>query len=212
LPIVGEWSGPDAAAFSLSTLTAWRMLTTRAHLAADEQVLVWGIGGGAAVAALQIAKYLGARVAVTSSSDEKLDRAIALGAEFGINHATADDVPRAVKRHFGSGVHVVVDSVGEPTWQRSLMAMRPGGRLVTCGATGGPMVDLDIRRLFWFQWSLLGSTMGTSREFAEIVSLGDLGLLRAPVDGVFVLADAAQAYRRMAEGQQFGKLVLEVSP
>ena len=211
LPIAGEWSWPEAAAFPLSTLTAWRMLTTRARLLAGEQVLIWGIGGGAAVAALQAARHLGARVAVTSSSDTKLERARGLGAEFGITHRGTEDVPGAVKRHFGSGVHVIVDSVGAPTWARSLKALRPGGRLVTCGATGGPLVDLDIRRLFWFQWSLLGSTMGTSREFAEVVALGDTGLLRPPVDSVYPLMAAATAYHRLAGGEQFGKLVLEVT-
>jgi NADPH:quinone reductase-like Zn-dependent oxidoreductase len=210
--ITGEWSWDVAAAFPLATMTAWRMLTTRARLVAGEKVLIWGIGGGAALAALQIAHYLGARVAVTSSSDAKLERARQLGAELLINHATTDDVSGAVKRHFGSGVHVVVDSVGEATWYKSLKAMRPGGRLVTCGATAGPIVELDLRRLFWFQWSLLGSTMGTEKEFAEVVALGDRGLLRPPVDGVFPLADALHAYRRMAAGEQFGKLVLEVSP
>jgi NADPH:quinone reductase-like Zn-dependent oxidoreductase len=212
LPIAGEWSWAEAAAFTLSTLTAWRMLTTRARLVAGEQVLIWGIGGGAALAALQIAHHLGARVAVTSSSNAKLDRARALGAEFGVTHKETDDVPGQVKRHFGSGVHVVVDSVGAPTWQRSLKALRPGGRLVTCGATGGSFVDLDIRRLFWFQWSLLGSTMGTSREFADIVALGNAGRLRPPVDAVYPLAQAAQAYHRLKGGEQFGKLVLEVTP
>jgi NADPH:quinone reductase-like Zn-dependent oxidoreductase len=212
LPIRGEWSWAAAAAFPLSTLTAWRMLTTRAHLVAGETVLIWGIGSGVSLAALQIARHLGARVAVTSSSDEKLARAKSLGAELVINHNTADDVPAAVKRHFGAGVHVVVDSIGAATWPRSLKAIRPGGRLVTCGATAGPMVEIDVRRLFWFQWSLLGSTMGTSTEFAEIVALGDAGMLRAPIDGIFPIADAALAYDRMAKGQQFGKLVLEVTP
>lgn len=212
LPITGEWTWAEAAAFSLSTLTAWRMLTTRARLVAGEQVLIWGIGGGAALAALQIARHLGARVAVTSSSQAKLDRARAMGAEFGVIHKGTDDVPGAVKRHFGSGVHVAVDSVGAPTWARSLKAIRPGGRLVTCGATGGPFVDLDIRRLFWFQWSLLGSTMGTSREFAEVVALGNAGLLRPTVDSVHPMAEAATAYRRLGAAEQFGKLVLEVSP
>lgn len=211
-PIRGEWSWPEAAAFTLSTLTAWRMLTTRARLARSEQVLIWGIGGGVAVAALQVARHHGARAAVTSSSDRKLARARELGAELGVNHEATADVPGVVKRHFGSGVHVVVDSVGAPTWQRSLKALRPGGRLVTCGSTGGAAVELDLRRLFWFQWSLLGSTMGTSREFAQIVALGDAGQLRPPVDAVYSLADAADAYRRLAGGEQFGKLVLEVAP
>lgn len=212
LPITGTWSWAAAAAFPLATLTAWRMLTTRARVAPGELVLIWGIGGGVSLAALQIARHLGARVAVTSSSDAKLERALALGAEFGINHTTAPDVPAAVKRHFGAAVHVVVDSVGQPTWQHSLKALRPGGRLVTCGATGGPMVDVDLRRLFWFQWSLLGSTMGTSQEFTDVVALGDTGQLRAPIDAIFPLAAAGEAYHRMANGQQFGKLVLEVTP
>ena len=212
LPLHGDWSWAEAAAFPLSTLTAWRMLTTRAHLAAGEQVLIWGIGGGVAIAALQIARHLGARVAVTSSSDAKLERATALGADLVINHHDMPDVSAAFKRHFGSGAHVVVDSVGAATWPRSLKALRPGGRLVTCGATTGPHVELDLRRLFWFQWSLLGSTMGTRREFDEVMALGNAGLLRPPIDAVVPLDEGARAYRRLAEGQQFGKLVLEVSP
>ncbi len=211
LPIHGDWSWSEAAAFSLSTLTAWRMLTTRARVAAGESVLLWGIGGGVALAALHIGRHLGARVAVTSSSDDKLDRARALGAELVVNHQTTPDVPAVVKAHFGGGVDVVVDSVGEPTWQRSLKLLRPGGRLVTCGATGGPDVGLDLRRLFWFQWSLLGSTMGTPAEFAEVVMLGNSGALRPVVDSVYPLAQGAQAFARMAHGDQFGKLVLEVS-
>jgi NADPH:quinone reductase-like Zn-dependent oxidoreductase len=212
IAIRNAWHWPEAAAFTLSTLTAWRMLTTRAQLRRDESVLIWGIGGGVAIAALQITRHLGARAAVTSSSPAKLQRARQLGAEFGINHAAEDDIPRAVKQHFGRGVDIVVDSVGAPTWSRSLRALRPGGRLVTCGATGGPNVDLDLRRLFWFQWSLLGSTMGTSREFAEIAALGDAGSLRPQIDQVVPITSAAAAYRRMAHGEQFGKLVLEVSP
>jgi NADPH:quinone reductase-like Zn-dependent oxidoreductase len=106
---------------------------------------------------------------------------------------------------------VIVDSVGVASWDRSLKALRPGGRLVTCGATTGHDVALDLRRLFWFQWSLLGSTMGTPREFAEVVALGESGLLRPPIDAVLSLADGRQAYRRLAAAEQFGKLVLEVS-
>jgi NADPH:quinone reductase-like Zn-dependent oxidoreductase len=210
LPIRGEWTWPEAASFSLVTITAWRMLTTRARLQAGEAVLIWGIGGGVALQALRIARHLGARVAVTSSSPDKLQRAAALGAELTINHAT-DDVAAACKAHFGHGADVVVDSVGAATWARSLKAIRPGGRYVTCGATGGRHVELDLRRLFWFQWSLLGSTMGTSHEFAEVVALGERGLLRPTIDAVLPLGDAVTAYRRLADAEQFGKLVLEVS-
>ena len=187
------------------------MLTTRARVQAGEAVLIWGIGGGVAIQALKIARHLGARVAVTSSSPDKLARAGELGAELLLNHALQPDVPAAVKQHFGHGADVVVDSVGASTWSRSLKALRPGGRYVTCGATDGRHVELDLRRLFWFQWSLLGSTMGTSREFAEIVALGNAGLLRPTIDAVYSLADGADAYRRLAGAHQFGKLALEVA-
>jgi len=209
-PIRGSWSWAEAAAFPLATLTAWRMLTTRAGVRRGETVLIWGIGGGVATQALQIARHLGARVAVTSSSDEKLERARAMGAELMLNHAHTEDIGAAVKQHWGHGADVIVDSVGQATWARSLRALRPGGRLVTCGATTGHAVELDLRRLFWFQWSLLGSTMGTPREFAEVVARGEEGLLRPIIDGVHPLADGVAAYRHLADGRQFGKLVLEV--
>jgi NADPH:quinone reductase-like Zn-dependent oxidoreductase len=210
LPITGDWGWAEAAAFTLATLTAWRMLTTRARLSRDEAVLIWGIGGGVAVAALQVARHLGARALVTSSARTKLERAVALGAEAAFDHTSAD-IPALVKAHLGRGVDVVVDSVGEATWPRSLKSLRPGGRLVTCGATTGHDVSIDLRRLFWFQWSLLGSTMGTSAEFAEIVALGNAGKLRPPVDAIFPLDAGQDAFQRLADGQQFGKLVLEVT-
>lgn len=202
-----------AAAFPLSTLTAWRMLTSRSHLLAGETVLIWGIGGGVSLAALQIAKHLGARVVVTSSSDRKLARATELGADVAINHVTTtpEDIARQVRKLTVSGADVVVDSVGEKTWDASLRALRPGGRLVTCGATSGPMVSLDIRRLFWFQWSLLGSTMGSRAEFAEIMALARAGKLWPVVDSVVPLSQGTEAYRRMERGEQLGKLVIEVS-
>lgn len=202
-----------AAAFPLSTLTAWRMLTTRARVQRGETVLIWGIGGGVSLAALQIAVHLGARVVVTSSSDAKLAKARELGATVTFNHIShpTDDVAREVRKLTGSGADVVVDSVGEKTWDASLKALRPGGRLVTCGATSGPHVALDIRRLFWFQWSLLGSTMGSSREFTEIMALGNAGTLWPVIDSVVPLEQGRSAYDRMARGEQLGKLVLEVS-
>ena len=205
------WSA--AAGFPLSTLTAWRMLTTRAGVQAGETVLIWGIGGGVSTAALQIAKHLGATTMVTSSSDRKLARARELGADAGFNHASQapEEIAREVKRRSGGGAHVVVDSVGEKTWEASLRSLRPGGRLVTCGATSGPAVSLDIRRLFWFQWSLLGSTMGTAKEFSAIVALAHAGKLRSVIDSVVPLAEGREAYARMERGEQFGKLVIEVS-
>jgi NADPH:quinone reductase-like Zn-dependent oxidoreductase len=211
--ITADMPWPAAAAFPLATLTAWRMLTTRARLAAGETVLIWGAGGGISLAALRIATHLGARVFVTGSSQAKVEKAIELGAEAGYDHAdrTADDIARDLRKRTGAGVDVVVDSVGERTWDASLKALRPGGRLVTCGATTGPQVSLDIRRLFWFQWSILGSTMGNGREFGEIVALANAGKLWPTVDSVVPLSEGARAFQRMDRGEQLGKLVIEVS-
>lgn len=210
VPIRGDWSWPAAAAFPLTTLTAWRMLTTRAKLSAGETALIWGIGGGVALQALQIVSHLGGRAIVTSTSAAKRERALELGAELALDSGPDSDIGRILKSHLGHGADVVVDSVGAPTWQRSLKALRPGGRLVTCGATAGPEVALDLRRLFWFQWSLLGSTMGTRREFAEVVGIGDSGRLRPVIDRVFPLAEGEAAYRRLADAARFGKVVLEI--
>jgi len=204
-----SWS--EAAGFTLSTLTAWRMLTGRAKLQAGETVLIWGVGGGVGMAALQVAVLLGARAIVTSGSDAKLATAIRLGAAVAVNHKSADVVAEVRRETGGRGAHVVVDCVGEATWANSLRALRRGGRLVVCGATTGPAVSFDLRRLFWHQWSILGSTMGTRREFAEIVRLAQEGKLWPVVDSVVPLADGAAAYERMQRGEQTGKLVIEVS-
>jgi NADPH:quinone reductase-like Zn-dependent oxidoreductase len=201
----------EAAAFTLATLTAWRMLVTRAGLRSGETVLIWGIGGGVALACLQIAKLIGAHVTVTSRSDEKLARARDLGADDTINSAGVD-VGREIRARTGKrGVNVVVDSVGEATWAQSLGALGKKGRLVTCGGTSGPMVATDVRRLFWNQWSILGSTMGSEAEFRAIVAHFNAGRLRPPVDTVFPLADGREAFERMQNGEQFGKLVVRVA-
>ena len=205
-----SWS--EAAAFPLATLTVWHMLTARAMLHDGETVLIWGVGGGVGMAALQIAVLLGARAIVTSGSDDKLETAARLGATLGVNHRSADVVSEVRRETGGRGADVVVDCVGEATWINSQRALRRGGRLVVCGATTGPQVSLDLRRLFWHQWSILGSTMGTHREFAEIVRLAHEGRLWPVVDSVVPLAEGAAAYARMQRGEQTGKLVIEVSP
>jgi NADPH:quinone reductase-like Zn-dependent oxidoreductase len=203
-------SWEHAAAFSLATLTAWRLVVTRARLQPGETMLIWGIGGGVAIAALQIAKRLGARAWVTSGSDAKLARARELGADETFNHRTGDVVREIRERTGKRGVHVVLDDVGEATWERSLRVLGRGGRVVTCGATSGPMVQTDVRKLFWHQWTIMGSTMGNDRELDAIVlALGE-GALVPPVDSVFPFENARAAYERLATGEQFGKIVLRV--
>ncbi|MFI5399413.1 MAG: zinc-binding dehydrogenase, partial [Candidatus Binatia bacterium] len=173
-------------------------------------VLIWGIGGGVALAALQIVKLLGARAIVTSSSDAKLERARSLGADETINHGSADVAKEVRRLTARRGVEVVVDSVGAATWETSLRALARGGRLVTCGGTSGPMVQMDIRRLFWHQYTILGSTMGNHAEFAEVAAHLGAGRLRPVVDRVYPMAEARAAFERMARGEQFGKLVVEI--
>jgi NADPH:quinone reductase-like Zn-dependent oxidoreductase len=208
--VAAHLSWAEAAALPLATLTAWRMLATRARLRSGESVLIWGIGGGVSLAALQIAKHLGARVIATSSSAEKLARARALGADLTLDHGSQDGV-REARTFTTAGADVVDDSVGEKTCDKSLRALRPGGRLVTCGATTGPHVQIDIRRLFWFQWSILGSTMASRGEFLEMMSVANTGKLTPVVDTVVPLEDGARAYERLERGEQLGKVVIEVS-
>ena len=200
-----------AAAFSLATLTAWRMVHTRARVLRGERVLIWGIGGGVAIAALQICKQIGAEVWVTSTSDAKLERARQLGADH-VLHTRRDDVPAIVRRETArAGVDVVIDNVGQATWSKSLLALGKRGRLVTCGATSGPTLETDARRLFWNQWSILGSTMGNDDEYDAIVRELRAGRLLPPVDAVFPLERGRDAYARLQSAGQFGKVVIRVS-
>ncbi|HWO87881.1 MAG TPA: zinc-binding dehydrogenase [Gemmatimonadales bacterium] len=204
-------SWAEAAAYPLATLTAWRMLVTRAQLKPGESVLIWGIGGGVALQALQVAKHVGARVIVTSSSDAKLERARQLGADAVVNHGR-DDVPKAVRAFSGKrGADVVVDCVGQATWEISTRALARTGRLVTCGGTSGPLVTMDVRKLFWHHWSILGSTMGNTREFRRIAELFSSGELKPVVDSVIPFDQARSAFERLERGEQFGKVVLEVA-
>src|SRR3989442_4121723 len=205
-----ELTWAEAAAFSLVTLTAWRMLVTRAHVKAGETVLAWGIGGGVSLAALRIAKLLGARVIATSSSDAKLAAARQLGADVTLNHRT-QKVSQEVRVLTGKrGVEVVIDNVGAATWEESLRWLGRGGRLVSCGATTGPKVAIDLRRLFWYHWSILGSTMGNDAEYREIVRLLASGELRPIVDRVFPLEQVRAAFERLDKGEQMGEIVVEI--
>jgi NADPH:quinone reductase-like Zn-dependent oxidoreductase len=198
----------DAAAFILVNMTAWRMLVTQARLRAGEDLLVIGVGGGVSSTAVQIGKLCGARVWVTSSSDDKLARARELGADECINHAR-EDWARVVWEKTGKrGVDVVLENVGAATWKGSLRALAKGGRLVTCGATSGPIGETDIRVVFWKQVSIIGSTMSSNAEFHDVMRELFRGRLRAIVDTVMPLAEGVDAQRRLAEGKQFGKIVL----
>ena len=186
------------------------MLTSRAGLEPGETVLIWGIGGGVSLAALQIARFLEARIIATSSSDAKLAMARTLGADIVLNHATTDVAAEVRKITNKRGVDVVVDNVGEKTWEKSLRCLGRLGRLVTCGATTGPMVVTDVRKLFWYQYSILGSTMGNFDEYQEIVRLAGEGRLWPVVDRIYPLEQSVDAFARLLSGEQLGKLVIEV--
>jgi NADPH:quinone reductase-like Zn-dependent oxidoreductase len=198
-----------AAAFPLVFETAYRMLVTKAGLQEGEWVLVWGIGSGVSTASLAIAKALGAHVIVTSGSEAKLERARELGADAALNHDT-DDVPGTVKELTSGGAHVVVDHVGEATWQRSLAAARADGRVCVCGATSGPNPPAQLHRIWWKQLTIYGSTMGARSDFEAVFELVTSGRAVPVIDHVFPLAEAAAAHERLEAGEQLGKIVLRI--
>ena len=209
-PLDDALSFEEAAAFPLVFETAYRMLVTRARVQAGEWVLVWGIGGGVATAALVIAKALGARVVVTSSQDDKLARAAELGADAGVNHVTSDVLAEVKRVTGGPGVDVVVEHVGEATWKTSLAAVRPFGRLAVCGATTGPNPPAQLHRIWWKQLDVLGSTMGTRKDFEGAYELVKSGRARPVIDEVFPLDEIRAAHERLESGEQFGKVILAI--
>jgi NADPH:quinone reductase-like Zn-dependent oxidoreductase len=196
----------EAAAFPLTFLTAWRMLTTRARLQAGESVLVVGAGAGVAVAAIRIAKHLGARVFATSRSELKRRRAMEIGAEGAFDTAAFS---KAVRQATGGGVDVVFEHVGAATLEESMRSVVMGGRVVTCGSTSGVKAEISMPRLFWGQMDLLGSTMGNVGEFESVLKAIDNGL-RPVVDSVYPLADVQAALTRLDAAEQFGKVVLSM--
>ena len=200
-------SWEEAAAFPLTFLTAWRMLTTRAQLRADETVLVIGAGAGVAVAAIQIARHIGARVLVTSRSEAKRKRAVELGADAAFD---SGGFSKAVREATGDGVDVVFEHVGPATLEESMRSLAMGGRIVTCGSTSGVKAEITMPRLFFRHASLLGSTMGNASEFEALLKAVDRGL-RPVVDSVYPLEDVQAALTRLDAAEQFGKVVLSVA-
>lgn len=211
LPLPAHVSYEDAASFPLTNMTAWRMVVTQGQVRPGQDVLIIGGGGGVSSTAVQIAKLCGARVIVTSSSDAKLDKARRLGADVGINYVTEPDWTKAVFEATAKrGVDVVIENVGAATWKQSIRSLKGGGRLVTCGATSGPIGETLIPLVFWKQVHIIGSTMANRKEFHDVMGLFFAGRLKAIVDEVAPLKDGAAAQRRLADGKQFGKIVLTV--
>jgi NADPH:quinone reductase-like Zn-dependent oxidoreductase len=209
-PIPDGLSFEEAAAFPLVFETAYRMLVTRAHVQPGEWVLLWGIGSGVSTAGLAIAKALGARTIVTSSSDAKLERARELGADATVNHADGD-VKAAVREATGGrGADVVVEHVGEATWRTSLDVAAREGRIAVCGATTGPNPPAALHRVWWKQLTILGSTMGTNADFAGAYNLVASGRARPVVDEVRPLDRIRDAHARLEAGEQLGKIVLTI--
>jgi NADPH:quinone reductase-like Zn-dependent oxidoreductase len=199
-----------AAAFPLAYQTAWRLVLSAGRLRAGESVLIHGVGGGVASAALQIARHAGAYVYVTSSSEEKLDRAIDLGADVAIDY-TRENVPDRIRELTARrGVDLVVDNVGKATWRDSIECVRRGGRIATCGATSGNDANTPINRVYWKQISIHGSTMANRREFQQIARLVEGRRIEPLVDMELPLEDVPAALERMAEGDQFGKIVITI--
>ncbi len=210
LPIPDTLSFEQAAAAPLVFLTAWRALISRARLRAGEDALILGAGAGVSTAAIQIAKKAGARVFVTSSSDEKLRKAKELGADVLLNYATQEWDREVFKATDRRGVDVVFESVGAATWAKSIRSLKRGGRMVVIGATSGPNPQEEIRQVFWKQIDILGSTMSNQREFREVMRLVFRGELKPVIDVVLPLERAREAHARLEKGEQFGKIVLTV--
>ena len=210
LPYPENLSWEEAASIPLVFQTAWHMLLARAELQPGEDVLILGAGSGVGSAAIQIAKFFGARVLATAGSDEKLQKAKELGADHLINHKTQkirDEVRRITGKR---GVDVVFEHVGTATWDDSLASLAPSGRLVTCGATTGYDAKIDLRFLFSRQLSLLGSYMGTKSELHSVMRLVSTGRLKPVVDRIVPLAEATAAHRYLESSSQFGKVVLSI--
>lgn len=198
----------EAAAMPLASVTAYRALFTRAQLRPGEKVLITGIGGGVALAALRMAVAAGARVYVSSSDEEKITKAIGLGAKAGVNYKKGNWVETLQEQV--RGFDIIVDGAGGDGMGSLLNLASPGGRLVFYGSTRGNPSGLEVRRIFWKQLNILGSTMGSPEDFGAMVTFVNKHALRPVIDKLFRLAEGEAAFRRMENAQQFGKIVLKV--
>jgi NADPH:quinone reductase-like Zn-dependent oxidoreductase len=210
VPIPDRISFDEAAAFPLVFLTAWNMLVRRAGLRAGEDVLVWAAGSGVGMAAIQVAKMLGARVIATAGTEAKLARARELGADHVVSHHKGDVVDTVKRVTDKRGVQVVIEHVGEASWERSVHSLAHGGRLVTCGATTGFRATTDLRYIFAKQLSVFGSYMGRKADLLEVATPFFEGRLKAVVDTVLPLTEARRAHEMLEAGAPFGKVVLRV--
>lgn len=204
-----RWKPHEWAAVPLVFLTAWHMLITRAGLQRGETVLIHGAGSGIGSAAIQIARWAGAKVFSTAGSEKKVQRARALGAHQAWNYRRADFAKEVLRATRGGGVNVVFEHIGLATWAGSVRCLARGGRLVTCGATTGPKVELDLRFFYTKELSVLGCYMGSRRELARVLKLIGQGILRPVVAATYPLGEAARAQERMEGRDFFGKLVLK---
>lgn len=209
-PLPVHLSFEQGAALPLGGVTAYRAAFTRAQVQAGERVLITGVGGGVALLALQLCAARGAEVWATSGSDDKLARAQTLGARGGINYK-ADNWAADLAKQAGGGFDVIIDSAAGPGFPALLDAAAAGGRIVFYGGTLGAIPQLPPAKVFWKQLSILGSTMGTEQDFAEMLALVSESKLVPVVDQVFALAEGDQALRRLEQGQQFGKIVLQIA-
>jgi NADPH:quinone reductase-like Zn-dependent oxidoreductase len=211
IPVVNVLKVPDeypldmAAAAPLTALTAWRMLVTQGQIKPHQTILIQGAGGGVATTAIQIAKMFNAKVITTTSTQEKVENAKAIGADYVFNYKEQPDYSKTIFKEITKkqGLDMVIDSVGTATFSTSLKLLKPGGKIITCGATTGPKTELDIRAIFWKQLQIIGSTMANQQEFRE-------GKISPVIDKKFPLAEGKAAETYLETGEQFGKVVLEI--
>jgi NADPH:quinone reductase-like Zn-dependent oxidoreductase len=208
--IPAGFSFEQAAAFPTAFLTAWRMLITNAELKPGQWVLIVDIGSGVTTAVLQLAKYLGTRIIVTSNSDERLAKAKEIGAEHGIRCDNSDIAKEVRRRTAKRGVDVVVDCVGGAGWVKSLASLAKGGRLVTAGAAAGATPPTDLRRIFWNDLKVFGSTLGSREEFRQVLSFLQATGTQPVIDRIVPYGAATLAQQRLAEDIPFGKIVLRL--